>query len=252
MKRWSRRFIAVACTLLGLLTPLVAQKTTGTISGVVTDPSGAVIPNATVTITNVGTALTRNLTTNELGEYTAPDLPNGVYRIVAKEANFKESIVPNVELHVASTALVNIQLQMGNTTEQVTVEANVIQVQTDSAQLGEVVEGQQVRNLPLNSRNFVALTQLAPGVSAANQFDAVGKGLKGGVDFAVNGNSIKDNLFLVDGVNNNDIGSNRTILIYPSLDSIAEFKMVRNTYGPEYGQAGGAVVSIVTRGGTNQ
>jgi len=251
MKRWSRRFIAVACTLLGLLTPLVAQKTTGTISGVVTDPSGAVIPNATVTITNVGTALTRNLTTNELGEYTAPDLPNGVYRIVAKEANFKESIVPNVELHVASTALVNIQLQMGNTTEQVTVEANVIQVQTDSAQLGEVVEGQQVRNLPLNGRNFVELTQMQPGVSAARSFDAVGKGLKGGVDFSVNGNSMSNNLFLVDGANNNDVGSNRTILVYPSLESIAEFKMLRNAYGPEYGQASGSVVNIVTRSGSN-
>src|SRR5437588_7584610 len=106
--------------------------------------------------------------------------------------------------------------------------------------------------MPLNGRNFVALTQLQPGVSSARTFDAVGKGLRGGVDFAVNGNSMANNLFLVDGANNNDVGSNRTILIYPSLESIAEFKMLRNAYGPEYGQASGAVVNIVTRGGTNQ
>jgi hypothetical protein len=141
---------------------------------------------------------------------------------------------------------------MGNIAELVTVEANAIQVQTDSAQLGEVVEAAQVRDMPLNGRNFVALTQLAPGVSSARTFDAVGKGLRGGVDFAVNGNSMANNLFLVDGANNNDVGSNRTILIYPSIESIQEFKMLRNSYGPEYGQASGAVINIVTKGGTNQ
>jgi hypothetical protein len=189
---------------------------------------------------------------NSSGEYSAPDMPPGIYRVVIKQSNFKEFVTDKVELHTASQAIVNAQLQLGNTAEVVTVEANPIQVQTNNASLGEVVEGDQVRNLPLNSRNFVELTQMVPGVSPANSFNMVGKGLAGGVDFAVNGNSIKDNLFLVDGVNNNDIGSNRTILIYPSLDSIAEFKMVRNSYGPEYGQAGGAVISIVTKSGTNQ
>jgi hypothetical protein len=235
-----------------LLAPVYAQKITGTISGVVTDPSGAVVPGATVEITNVSTAQGRTAITNDMGEYTAPDLPNGVYRITVKQANFKEAVVQNVELHVSSTALVNVQLELGNTSEKVTVEANAIQVQTDSAQLGEVVEGAQVRDLPLNGRNFVALTQLQPGVSSARTFDAVGKGLRGGVDFGVNGNSMANNLFLVDGANNNDVGSNRTILIYPSLESIAEFKMLRNAYGPEYGQASGAVVNIVTRSGGNQ
>src|SRR5437660_2252151 len=106
--------------------------------------------------------------------------------------------------------------------------------------------------MPFNGRNFVALTQLQPVLSSARTFDAVGKGLRGGVDFAVNGNSMANNLFLIDGANNNDVGSNRTILTYPSVDSIAEFKMLRNSYGPEYGQASGAVVSIATKSGTNQ
>jgi Carboxypeptidase regulatory-like domain len=242
-------FIALALALI--VTPLLAQKITGTISGVVSDPTGAVVPKATVTITNRDTGLTRTVTTNDLGEYIAPDLPNGIYRVTVRQANFKEAVTSNVELHVASTALVNVQLLLGNTSEQVTVEANAIQVQTDSAQLGEVIVGKQVTELPLNGRNFVQLTQLQPGVSAAPSYDGVGKGLKGGVDFAVNGNSMANNLFLVDGANNNDVGSNRTILIYPSIESIQEFKMLRNSYGAEYGQASGAVINIVTKSGTN-
>jgi len=251
MKRWSSLVFLIAVTVALLATPLSAQKITGTISGMVTDPTGAVVSQATVIITNVETGLVRTVTTNEMGEYVAPDLPNGNYQVTVKQANFKEAVIHNVEVHVASTALVNVQMQMGNTSEQITVEANVIQVQTDSAQLGEVVESGQVRDLPLNGRNFVALTQLQPGVAAARSYDAVGKGLKGGVDFAVNGNSMDNNLFLVDGANNNDVGSNRTILVYPSIESIQEFKMLRNSYGPEYGQASGAVVNIVTKNGTN-
>lgn len=252
MKRYSVWPLLALSALFLLLSPVYAQKITGTISGIITDPSGAVVPDATVTITNTETGLIRTATSSSSGEYSAPDLPPGIYKVVITHANFKESVTDKVELHVSSMALVNAQLQMGALNEQVVVEANTIQVQTDNASLGEVISGEQVRDLPLNSRNFVELTQLAPGVSPANSFNMVGKGLAGGVDFAVNGNSIKDNLFLLDGVNNNDIGSNRTILIYPSLESIAEFKMVRNSYGPEYGQAGGAVVNIVTKSGTNQ
>ena len=251
MKRFTICCLITLCALL-LIVPVHAQKITGTISGSVTDASGAVVPDATVTITNSETGQVRTVTTDAAGVYTAAEMNPGVYRIVIRKASFKEFVTDKVELHVSSTATANAQLQVGNTAEQVVVEANAIQVQTDDASLGEVVGGEQVRNLPLNSRNFVELTQLVPGVAAANSFNMVGKGLAGGVDFAVNGNSIKDNLFLLDGVNNNDVGSNRTILIYPSLDSIAEFKMVRNSYGPEYGQAGGGVITIVTKSGTNQ
>jgi hypothetical protein len=238
---------------LALSTQLFSQgKTSGTISGTVTDPSGALISAAQVTITNTATGEIRTVTTGSSGEFQVLELPIGKYQVRVRQTGFREFVANGVEIHVDSTAVVNAALQLGNTSEQVTVEASTIQVQTDSAALGEVVEGDQVRNLPLNARNFVALTQLAPGVSSARTFNAVGKGLAGGVDFAVNGNSMTNNLFLVDGANNNDVGSNRTILIYPSLDSIAEFKMVRNAYGPEYGQAAGGVINIVTKSGTNQ
>jgi len=125
-------------------------------------------------------------------------------------------------------------------------------VQTTTADVGAVIEGTQVRELPLNGRNFMELTQLQPGVSANNGFNTKDKGLQGGADFSVNGNPSTNNLFLIDGVNNNDVGSNRTILIYPSVDSVAEFKMLTNSYGPEYGQASGAIISITTRSGENQ
>src|SRR5262249_24064585 len=137
-------------------------------------------------------------------------------------------------------------------TEQMEVNANAIQVETSSAALGEVIDGTQVSELPLNGRSFVQLTQLAPGVSGANNFDSKNKGLQGGVDFSVNGNPTTNNLFLIDGANNNDVGSNRTILLYPSNEAIAEFKMMRNAYGPEYGQASGSVINLVTKSGTNQ
>jgi hypothetical protein len=143
-------------------------------------------------------------------------------------------------------------LDLGASSEIVTVEASDIQVQTTTAEVSGVIEGTQVRELPLNGRNFMALTQLQPGVSANNGFNTKDKGLQGGADFSVNGNPSTNNLFLIDGVNNNDVGSNRTILIYPSVDSVAEFKMLTNSYGPEYGQASGAIISITTRSGENQ
>ncbi len=169
-----------------------------------------------------------------------------------KAPNFKESVSNNVDVHTSSTQTLNIQLQVGSASEQVTVAATEVQVQTDSAALGDVVTGEQVRELPLNGRSFVQLTQLQPGVSFANSYDSKNKGLLSGVDFSVNGNSNTNNLFMVDGANDNDVGSNRTILIYPSIEAISEFKMLRNSFGAEYGQASGAVINIVTKSGSNQ
>jgi hypothetical protein len=252
MNRLGSWLLLTLCIVSLLAVPMMAQKTSGTIRGVVTDPSGAVLANVPVEITNTETGLARTVTTNAQGEYVAPELAVGVYDVTVKAPNFKESVSKNVDLHTSSTQTLNIQLQVGSTSEQVTVAASEVQVQTDNAALGEVVTGEQVRELPLNGRSFVQLTQLQPGVSSADNFSANNKGLLAGVDFSVNGNATTNNLFLVDGANNNDVGSNRTILIYPSIEAISEFKMLRNSYGPEYGQASGAVINIVTRSGSNQ
>jgi len=237
------------CLILSL--PMWGQKFTGTISGVVTDKSGAVVPNASVSVTNNGTGDVRTVTTNQAGEYVAVDLNPGTYTVLVKQSGFKEFVAKNVALDTSSTTVVNAQLQVGNISEQVQVEANQVQVETSTGTVSNVVEGNEVQQLPLNGRSFTQLTQLMPGVSPAANFDSKNKGLQSGVDFSVNGNNTTGNIFMVDGVNNNDIGSNRTILVYPSIDAIQEFKTLRNSYGPEYGQAMGAIISIVTKGGTN-
>ena len=214
--------------------PAQAQKITGTISGTVTDAIGAAVSGATVTVTNTATNKIQTVTTDAQGGYTVAELPESSYTVEVKAPGFENFITKGAVVHVATTTNVNAQMQLGSISQSVTVQANAIQVQTDSAALGAVVDSAQVKELPLNGRNFVELTQLQPGVSAANNFVNTGKGLNGGVDMSINGNPTTNNLFLVDGVNNNDVGSNRTILIYPSNEAIAEFKMLLNSYGPEY------------------
>ncbi len=240
--------------LLLLLSPLAAhaQNYAGSVRGTVMDPSGAAVVGAMVSLRDVGTNASSQATTTELGAFSFPAVNVGVYEVTVKAGSFKEFLARNVEVHVSTATEVTAKLELGASNEVVTVEASDIQVQTTTADVGAVIEGTQVRELPLNGRNFMELTQLQPGVSANNGFQSRGKGLEGGSDFSVNGNPSTNNLFLVDGVNNNDVGSNRTILIFPSVDAIAEFKMLTNSYGPEYGQASGAIISITTRSGENQ
>lgn len=238
--------------LLFVSIPTFAQHYTGTITGVVTDPQGAVVPGAQVTITNTATGASRTVVTTSSGLYSAPSIDPGTYTITIKSSNFQDFVVKNVVVDVSSTATVNAALKVGNANEQVTVEGSAVQVETTTGTVGNVINGTEVRELPLNGNNFMELTQLVPGVSSMADFNTVKKGLEGNSDFSVNGNSITANIFMVDGVNNNDIGSNRTILVYPSIQAIDEFKILRNSYGAEYGQASGAIINIVTRSGTNQ
>jgi hypothetical protein len=244
----------VLLVLVLLLSPFAtyAQNYAGAVRGTVTDPSGAAVAGATVALRDVGNNASTETTTTDTGNFFFGNVSVGTYEITIKAGSFKEYDAKDVEVHVSTTTEVNAKLTMGSASEVISVEASDIQVQTTTADVGAVIEGTQVRELPLNGRNFMALTQLQPGVSANNQFDSKDKGLQGGSDFSVNGNPSTNNLFLIDGVNNNDVGSNRTILIYPSVDSIAEFKMLTNSYGPEYGQASGAIISITTRSGENQ
>src|SRR5258708_19301203 len=232
--------------------PSAAQKVTGTITGVVSDSAGAAVAGAEVSAKSSGKGEVRTDTTNSSGAYVLTDLAPGTYDVGIKQPSFKEYVSKGVQLFVSSTTTLNATLQVGSTSEQVTVEANAVQVETSTGAVGKVIEGNQVKELPLNGRSFAQLTQLMPGVSPASNFDSKHKGLEAGVDFSVNGNNTTGNVFLVDGVNNNDIGSNRTILIYPSIDAIQEFKILRNSYPPEFGQAMGAIINIVTKGGTNQ
>ena len=249
LRTWTFTLLAV---LLAIPLSLHAQQYSGTIVGTVTDSTGAAIPGAAVTVINTDNGSKTSQKSGAQGEFTFAQLPVGKYEVHVTQGNFKEYIETGIEVHTSTNTEVKAMLQVGAVSQKVTVEASAVQVETTSAAVGEVVNGTQVRELPLAGENFVGLTQLSPGVSAAQSFDGSDKGLEGGVNFSVNGNPYTNNLFLVDGVNNNDVGSNRTILVYPSVDTIAEFKMIRNSYGPEYGQASGAIISITTRSGQNQ
>jgi hypothetical protein len=233
----------------------LAQTFTGTIRGTVADQTGASIPGATVTVTDANTGLTRSMESGPQGEFDFPTLPIGIYKVSANAKGFKSELQTGLDLHVNDIKLVGFKLTVGSASEQVTVEANPVAVETQTGQVAGLVEGTQVRELPMNGRNFMQLTQLMPGVSAgagAAGFNSTAKGLGGSVNMTVSGSAGNGNLWLVDGANNNDYGSNRTILVNPSIDNIAEFKILRNSYGPEFGQAAGGVINIVTRSGGNQ
>ncbi|HET6646966.1 MAG TPA: carboxypeptidase regulatory-like domain-containing protein [Pyrinomonadaceae bacterium] len=243
--------LGCVCLLLPLASPVYAQKSSGQVTGVVTDPNGAALPETTVTLTQTGTGLSREVKTNQDGYYAVPDLPIGTYRLTVSRSGFKEAVVDRITVNVSTNTRQDVTMQVGSLGEKVEVVASELQIESETGTVGGVVTGEQVRELPLNGRSFVQLTQLQPGVSPANNFDSKNKGLFSGVDFSVNGNTTQSNLFLIDGANNNDTGSNRTVLLYPSIEAISEFTMLRNSFSPEYGQASGAVISIATRGGEN-
>ena len=240
--------------VLGVLvsTPAAAQRNNASVRGTITDSSGGITPGVTVTLRNEATGFTRTSVTNEAGLYSFPEVPIGTYRLDAELSGFKTASRTNIVLNVADDRAVDFQLEPGNVSETVTVESAAQAVRTIGGDVSGVVTGEQVRELPLNGRNFLQLATLMPGVSAPDFLNVKDKGLLGGSDLAVSGGGVTANLWTIDGANNNDVGSNRTILVYPSVEAIEEFKILRNAYGAEYGQSGGAQINIVTRGGTNQ
>ena len=191
------------------------------------------------------------MTTNDAGVYSFPDLPVGRYSIEAALQGFKRRSRTAITLRVADECAVNFQLEAGNVSEDGERRARRRPCRILGGDVSGVITGTQVRELPLNGRNFLQLTTLMPGVSMPDSLNIKDKGLMSGSDLSVSGSDVTANMWTVDGANNNDVGSNRTILVYPSLEAIEEFKILRNSYGPEFGGAGGAQINIVTRGGTN-
>src|SRR5258707_158088 len=250
--RVAARLSVVVCLLSFFLTFSVnAQKVTGSVSGTVTDESNASVAGADVTIISELTGASRSTTTSAEGTFSFQELNAGTYRLVVSKSGFKKVEERNLEVHVSDIATVTVKLPVGVLVETVTVEASSVQVETQTGTVSNIINGEQVRELPMNGRNFVQLTTLLPGAAVAENFDAKNKGLLAGVDISFSGAPANANQWRVDGANNNDIGSQRTILVYPSIDAIEEFKILRNSYGPEFGGAGGAQINIVTRGGGN-
>jgi hypothetical protein len=247
------RKVACLMVLFGLIAaPGFAQRITGAIRGTVTDTSGAVVPGASVTLRSPGTGFNRSTVTNSEGVYSFAEVPVGTYDVEVSLQGFKTAVQTGIPLNVADALAVNVQLQPGALAETVTVESSATRVQTVGGEVSGLVTGEQVRQLPLNGRNFLQLGTLMPGVSQGDGFNTKDRGLMSGIELAVSGSSLGGNMWMVDGANNNDVGSNRTILVFPSVDAIDEFKVHRNSYGAEFGGAAGAQVNIVTRSGTNQ
>src|SRR5215472_4374801 len=252
-RRCSRSLLASAVLFISLAPAVFAQTDTGSVRGTVTDPQGSVVANAQVTITNADTAYSRNMKTDSAGNYGFQSLPVGRYTLrITGTQGFKTFEEKDIVLHVNDNLTVDAKLTVGaagETTVEVTASAN--RVELTNAELSGAIEGAQITELPLNGRSFAQLLTLVPGVEVDNGFMYDKKGLNGGADISIGGGASNANLFLVDGANNVDVGSGRTILIYPSLDSIQEFKVERNSYNAQFGGAGGGIVTLVTKSGSN-
>jgi hypothetical protein len=247
------KLIAVLAVSSVMFLPVsFAQKTTGDIDGTVTDQSAAAVPDCALTLTDQATGAVRKTTSDAQGNFSFLELPVGTYTLTTTKAGFKTVSQKALAVHVATATHTTVQLPVGAIAETVTVEAAAINLNTENGEVGGVMLSEQVSQLPLNGRNFIELTTLMPGASVGGGFDNKNKGLLAGVDISFSGAPANANQWQVNGSNNNDEGSQRTILVYPSVDAIQEFKILRNSYGPEYGGAGGAQINLVTKAGGNQ
>ncbi len=235
----------------------LGQEITGSIAGTVKDTTGAVVKGATVTITDSDKkVVVRTVSTNDDGEFSAPLLPVALYDLSVEATNFKRHVDSGVKVNVNERRTVDVILQAGNIEETITVTSDLLQVNTQSATAGNVINGDQVRQLSLNNRNFVQLITLSPGVSAniADQI-YVGttnpNGASNALQIAVNGVRSSSNTYTVDGADTTDRGANLTIQTYPSVDAIAEFAILRSLYPAESGRSSGGQVNVVTKSGSN-
>ena len=251
--RWARpariALLALMCSSLFYL-PALAQDTTGTITGVVTDESGAVLPGVTVTARQTETGFTRDFVTSSEGAYTAAQLPVGKYTLTFTLQGFQTRTVSNIDLHVGDRLAINAKMTVGGVAETVEVSAASQFIQPLPA-VQTLIGPTQVQELPLNNRVFVQLATLVPGVTS-DLPDEVGIGLTSTVSISVNGGRRNSVNWMVDGVSNVDVGSNITLLSTPTLESIQEFKIITSSYAAEYPRSGGGVINIVTKGGTSK
>jgi outer membrane receptor protein involved in Fe transport len=244
--------------LLWLLAALAhAADPTGTIAGSVVDPSGAALVGAKVTATNLATGLSRETTSGTDGAYVFPLLPVGVYSLSVEASGFRRFEQKGIEVRADQSSTVSIKLEIGSTTETVSVVANSELVQTRSSTLTKVVTTQSIAELPLNGRNAAALVLLAPGTADLTAGNARGSGDTQQTATYPGGQSITSNGGRADTVNYNlDGGSNQDHYTnvnnpFPNPDAVEEFSVQTNSYSAEYGRGAGAIVNVVTKSGTN-
>src|ERR1700683_2563633 len=236
----------------------VAQTAnTGALTGAVSDPGGALVGGVKVTVTNESTGEIRTVTTTDNGAYTVPLLPPGAYYIDFTKSGFKSSVTTGIHINVTETARLDVHLEVGAVTEKVTVTGKTELLQTESSELGGVVTGQMVDNLPLVTRNYTQIVTLSPGI-AADVTNATDLGRGGGGEsqgnFRANGAEGLDNNFHMNGVQINDLQASGFFsggIAIPNPDTIEEFKVQTGQFDASYGRSAGANVDVVTKSGSN-
>jgi hypothetical protein len=248
---WSFRKLAFGAVLFSFLAfglfwtmPAHADNLYASIRGTVVDPSGAVVPAANLTATNLATGLSYKATSSADGLFSFLQLPIGDYSVRAEKPGFKGFTAAHIHLDLDQVFNLKVPMELGTTSETITVEANPTQVETTSMELGTTVTGSQITDIPLNGRNWTQLMQLQPGVEASN--DRFGAGA-----YSTNGSETQQNEFLINGTDSNDAALNVPLVI-PSPDAIGEFDLVSSTINPEYGRNSGAIVNAAIKSGTNQ
>ena len=234
---------------------LRAQTVSGSISGLVSDPSGAVIPGATVTLRNGDTGEVLRTTTNSSGAYGFPVVPVGQnYSLTVEAKGFRTSVQSKIVLLINQSLRLDAKLQIGSAQQTVEVSAQAVQVNTESTALGDVIENRRMLALPLNGRSYIDLLGLQAGVVPENTTGSLGDrpvaGTGNSGNFSINGGRDASNGFMLNGGNVNE-GRNNGAGLVPNLDSIQEFKVITSGGAPEYGQYNGAIVNVVSKSGTN-
>jgi len=245
--------LAILCCLAP--PPAGAQAVSGTILGFVKDSTGAVVPGATVTLLNTRTGFSRTVVTDSHGEYSAPSIPTGTYTVTGELSGFKKVSMANVLVGVDQKVRMDLALQLGDLTEVVEIQAETPLLNTSSSDLGATIVEEQIRTLPLNGRNFVSLTRTVPGVlrgiPGANIDGAGSLAWRASAAFSAMGQRPRDNNYMLDGVDNNETWL-QTVVIFPSVDALDEFKLQTSTYSAEFGRSLGGVVNLQIKSGTNQ
>jgi hypothetical protein len=236
------------------------QTETARLSGLINDPSGRVVASATVTILNLNTGATRNTVSNSEGLYSFPSLMPGRYRVGVHKEGFRDVVLDTLTLNIQDVVQQNFALSMGSVVESVTVTADAAKVHASDAAVGGIINERQTTELPLNGRNFTQLATLVPGVNRgipddqASGTQGVGEvfryGASGSGALSVNGNRPESNNYLLDGIDNNETVVN-TVVFFPPAEAIQEFRVQTSVAPAEFGRAGGGIVNVVTKSGSN-
>jgi hypothetical protein len=230
----------------------IASAQEGTIIGTVSDPSGAVIPNAKVIITNTDKNQSTEVTSNDSGQFIAPDLGIGHYTVRAQVAGFKAFEQSGVVLQVGDRLRVDVKLEVGNTNQSVTVEANAVEVKSESGEVSDVITGKEMTQIATNGRSLYALATLTAGASSSMSDLSSPTSIGGDATVSFNGLRENHNLWMIDGGEASDRGGAGGIDIMPSLDSIAEFRTLTSNYSADFGLSSGGTMTMVVRSGTTQ